>query len=107
MSLHLDQWKAMCKMSDVIDDLLTSHWKSTSRVAIPYRRRRLHHQHGTLRLCSYQKAVYSRRWMDLPSYQERCGFTPWRMERTEKTIPLLEEREPELRQIVSLYRTDL
>ena len=24
VSLHLDQWKALCNMSDVIDDLLTS-----------------------------------------------------------------------------------
>ena len=45
--------------------------------------------------------------MDLPSYQERCGFTLWRMERTEKDHPLLEEREPELRQLVPLYRIEI
>jgi hypothetical protein len=75
VSLHLDQWKALCNMSDVIDDLLTSHRKRTSRVAIPYRRQRFRYHQRTLRLCSYQKTLYAQRRMDLPSYQERCGFT--------------------------------
>ena len=61
-----------------------NHRKRTSRVAIPYRRRRFRHHPGTLRLCSYQKTLYSQRRIDLPSYKERCGFTHWRMERTEK-----------------------
>jgi hypothetical protein len=26
-------------------------------------------------VCTHQKALYSHRWMDLPSHQERCGFT--------------------------------
>ena len=61
VSLHLDQWKALCNMSYVIDDLLTSHRRRTSRLAIAYRRRRFRDDQGTLRLYSHQKALYSRR----------------------------------------------
>jgi hypothetical protein len=61
VSLHLDQWKALCNMPYVIDDLLTSHRRRTSRLAIAYRRRRFRDDQGTLRLYSHQKALYSRR----------------------------------------------
>jgi hypothetical protein len=60
VSIHLDQWKALCNMSDVIDDLITSHRKRTSRLAIPYWRRRVRDDQGTVSLRSHQKALYSR-----------------------------------------------
>ena len=66
-----------------------SHRKKNSRVAIPYRRRRFRHHQGTFSLRSYQKALYSRRWMNLPSCQEMCDFTLWRMERTETDHPIV------------------
>jgi hypothetical protein len=44
-------------------------------LAIPYRRRRFLEDQGTVSRRSRQKALYSRRWMDLPSHQERRGFT--------------------------------
>jgi hypothetical protein len=55
--VNLDQWKALCIMSDVINDLLT---RVIEKEPVDWRRSLRHHQ-GTLRLCSYQKALYSRR----------------------------------------------
>ena len=107
VSLHLDQWKVLCNMSDVIDDLLTSHRKRTSRVAIPYQRRRFSHHQGTVSLRAHQKVPYSLLWMDPPSYQERCGFALWRMERIETDHPIVGRKRARTETVTSLYRTDL
>jgi hypothetical protein len=56
VSLHLDQWKALCNMSDVIDDLLTRVIEKE-----PYRKRRFRDDQGTVSRRSHQKALYSRR----------------------------------------------
>ena len=56
VSLHLDQWKALCNMSDVIDDLLTRVIEKE-----PYWKRRFRDDQGTVSRRSHQKALYSRR----------------------------------------------
>jgi hypothetical protein len=53
-------------------------------------------------VCTYQKTLYSHRWMDLPSHQERCGFTLWRMERTEKNNPIVGRKRARTETVSSL-----
>ena len=102
VSLHLDQWKALCNMSDVINDLLTSvienepvEWRYhigndvfvTIKAPFPF--------------------VHSREHCILPmngstSYQERCGFTLWRMERTETDHPIVGRKRARTETVSSL-----
>jgi hypothetical protein len=108
VSLHLDQWKALCNMSDVIDDLLTRviekepvDWRYhigddvfvTIKAPFPFIHIRKHF-------------IPAREWTYHPT---KRGVALHFGERKEmkQIIPLLEEREPELRQLVPLYRTDM
>jgi hypothetical protein len=108
VSLHLDQWKALCNMSDVIDDLLTRvienepvEWRYhigndvfvTIKAPFPFVHIRKHFipaDEWTYRPTKRGVALHFGEWKEL-----------------KQIIPLLEEREPELRQLVPLYRTDL
>jgi hypothetical protein len=86
VSLHLDQWKTLCKMSDVIDDLLTRviekepvEWRYnigddvfvTINVPFPFVHIRKHF------IPKRGVALHFREWKEL-----------------KQIIPLLEEREP-------------
>ena len=108
VSLHLDQWKALCNMSDVIDDLLTRviekepvEWRYhigndvfvTIKAPFPFVHIRKHFiptDEWTYRPTKRGVALHFGEWKEL-----------------KQSIPLLEERGPELRQLVPLYRTDL
>ena len=108
VSLHLDQWKALCNMSGVIDDLLTRviekepvEWRYhigndvfvTIKAPFPFVHIRKHFipaDEWTYRPTNRGVALHFGEWKEL-----------------KQIIPLLEEREPELRQLVPLYRTDL
>ena len=74
-----------------------SHRKRTSRLAIPYRRRRsLRHHQGIISLRSHQKALYSPgEWTYRPTRRGvALHFGEWK--ELKIPIPLMEEREPEL-----------
>jgi hypothetical protein len=108
VSLHLDQWKALCNMSDVIDNLLTRviekepvEWRYhigddvfvTIKAPFPFvhiRKQFIPTGEWTYRTTKRGVALHFGEWKEL-----------------KQIIPLLEEREPELRQLVPLYRTDL
>jgi len=108
VSLHLDQWKGLCNMSDVIDDLLTRviekepvDWRYhigddvfvTIKAPFPFVHIRKHFipaDEWTYRPTKRGVALHFGEWKEL-----------------KQIIPSLEEREPELRQLVPLYRTDL
>jgi hypothetical protein len=108
VSLHLDQWKALCNMSDVIDDLLIRviekepvDWRchigdkvyvtiKAPYVSVHIRKHIIPAGEWTYRPTKRGVALHFGEWKELT-----------------KTIPLLEEREPELTQLVPLYRTDL
>ena len=108
VSLHLDQWKALCNMSDVIDDLLTRviekepvEWRYhigndvfvTIKAPFPFVHIRKHF-------------IPADEWTYHPTKRGvALHFGEWK--ELKQSIPLLEEREPELRQLVPLYRTDL
>jgi hypothetical protein len=107
-SLHLDQWKALCNMSDVINDLPTRviekepvDWRYhigddvfvTIKAPFPFvhiRKRFIPAGEWTYRPTKRGVALHFGEWKEL-----------------KQIIPLLAEREPELRQLVPLYRTDL
>ena len=108
VSLHLDQWKALFNISDVIDDLLTRviekepvEWRYhigndvfvTIKAPFPFVHIRKHFisaDEWTYRPTKRGVALHFGEWKEL-----------------KQIIPFLEEREPELRQLVPLYRTDL
>ena len=108
VSLHLDQWKALCNMSDVIDDLLTrviekepEEWRYhigndvfvTIKAPFPFVHIRKHF-------------IPADKWTYRPTKRGvALHFGEWK--ELKQIIPLLEEREPELRQLVPLYRTGL
>ena len=108
VSLHLDQWKALCNMSDVIDELLTRvienepvDWRYhigddvfvTIKAPFPFVHIRKHF-------------IPASEWTYRPTKRGvALHFLEWK--ELKQIIPLLEEREPELRQLVPLYRTDL
>jgi hypothetical protein len=108
MSLHLDQWKALCNMSDVIDDLLTRviekepvDWRYhigddffvTIKASFPFVHIRKH----------FIPAV---EWTYHPT-KRGVALHFGECKELKQIIPLLAEREPELRQLVPLYRTYL
>ena len=77
-----------------------SHRKRTSRVAIPYQKRRFRDVH----IRKY--FITADEWTYRPTKRGvALHFGEWK--ELKQIIPLLEEREPELRQLVPLYRTDL
>ncbi|NYT46726.1 MAG: transcriptional coactivator p15/PC4 family protein [Candidatus Methanofishera endochildressiae] len=108
VSLHLDQWKALCNMSDVIDELLTRvienepvDWRyhigddvyvtlKAPYVCINIRKHFIPAGEWTYRPTKRGVALHFGEWKEL-----------------KQIIPLLEEREPELRELIPLYRTDL
>ena len=83
-----------------------SHRKRTSRVAIPYRKRRFRDDQGTVSFRSHQHFIPVAEWTYRPTKRDvALHFGEWK--ELKQIIPLLEEREPEPRQLVPLYRTDL
>ena len=61
VSLHLDQWKALCNMSDVIDDLLT---RVIEKEPVDWRYHIGDDVFVTIKapyVCTYQKTLYSHR----------------------------------------------
>jgi hypothetical protein len=108
VSSHLDQWKALCNMSDAIDDLLTRviekepvDWQYyigddvfvTIKAPFPFVHIRKHF-------------IPAGEWTYHPTKRGvALHFGEWK--ELKQIIPLLEEREPELRELVPLYRTDL
>ena len=108
VSLHMDQWKALRNMSNVIDDLLTRviekepvEWRYhigddvfvTIKAPFPF-------------VHIIKHFIPAGEWTYRPSKRGvGLHFGEWK--ELKQIIPLLEEREPELRQLVPLYRTDL
>jgi hypothetical protein len=108
VSLHLDQWKALCNMSDVIDDLLT---RIIEKEPVGWR----YHigDDVFLRIKAPFPVVHIRKHF-IPAGERTyrptkrgvaLRFGDWK--ELKKPISLLEEREPELRQLIPFYRTYL
>ena len=107
VSLHLHQWKSLCNMLDDIDDFLTRviekepvDWqyhvgdKVDVTIKVPY-------------VCVHIRKHFipTGEWTCRPTKRGLAlHFGEWK--ELKKTIPLLEGRDPELTQLVPLYRTD-
>jgi hypothetical protein len=106
VSLHLDQWKALCNISDVIDDFLT---KVIEKEPVEWRYHIGDDVFDTIKatyVCVHIRRhfVLKDEWTYHPTRRGvALHFGEWK--ELQKTIPLLAEREPELRQLVPLYRT--
>ena len=107
-SIHLDQWKALCNVSDVIDDFLTrviekepADWRYHIGTTFSSPSR-----HLTFVFISESTLCPPMNGPTVPP-REVWIYTLENGKNWKNPIPLLEEREPELRQLVPLYRTDL
>ena len=108
VNLHLDQWKALCNMSDVIDDL---HTRVIEKEPVDWRYHIGDDVFVTIK-APFPFVHIRKHFIPTGEYiyhpTKRCvalHFGEWKERK--QIIPLLEEREPELRQLVPLFRTDL
>jgi hypothetical protein len=108
VSLHLDQWKALRNMSNIIDDLLT---RVIEKEPVEWRYHIVDDVFVTIK-APFPLVHIRKHFIPAGEWTYRhtkrgvgLHFGEWK--ELKQIIPLLEEREPELRQLVPLYRTDL
>ena len=110
VSLHLEQWKTLCNMSEIIDDFLT---RVIEKEPVDWRYHIGDDAYVTIKapyVCVHIRKHFipAVEWTYRPTKRGvALHFGEWKELKKTQTIPLLEEREPELTQLVPLYRTDL
>ena len=99
VSLPLDQWKALCNLTGVLDDVLiqavcnefvdfSDHLGENIFV-------RVKSPHYSVRLCKF--------W----SSERELTLDRDKWKELKKVMPVIEQKIPEIKQLVSLYRTDV